>query len=157
MTIKLWEWDKNWRHVQGHPHSIMNLAFNPKDSNTFASSCLDRTIVDVKGGNLLGVIGTGFVCFYDWESGALVRRIDVDARNLAAIVGEDSFYILAYNADAYATALDAGEAIEDEGVEDAFEVVTEISDTARTARWTGDATRSLVSLRHKTTRSSLCK
>ncbi|CAD6947108.1 unnamed protein product, partial [Tilletia laevis] len=38
-------------------------------------------IVDVKGGNLLGVIGTGFVCFYDWESGALVRRIDVDARN----------------------------------------------------------------------------
>ncbi|CAD6938530.1 unnamed protein product, partial [Tilletia caries] len=87
-------------------------------------------IVDVKGGNLLGVIGTGFVCFYDWESGALVRRIDVDARNvslivhfenerridpprpsyrsigqstgeLAAIVGEDSFYILAYNADAY--------------------------------------------------------
>ncbi|CAD6966375.1 unnamed protein product, partial [Tilletia laevis] len=68
-------------------------------------------IVDVKGGNLLGVIGTGFVCFYDWESGALVRRIDVDARNiywsttgeLAAIVGEDSFYILAYNADAYAT------------------------------------------------------
>ncbi|CAD6930272.1 unnamed protein product, partial [Tilletia controversa] len=80
------------------------------------------------------------------ESGALVRRIDVDARNiywsttgeLAAIVGEDSFYILAYNADAYATALDAGEAIEDEGVEDAFEVVTEISDTARTARWTGE-------------------
>ncbi|CAD6983728.1 unnamed protein product [Tilletia controversa] len=103
-------------------------------------------IVDVKGGNLLGVIGTGFVCFYDWESGALVRRIDVDARNiywsttgeLAAIVGEDSFYILAYNADAYAAALDAGEAIEDEGVEDAFEVVTEISDTVRTARWTGE-------------------
>ncbi|CAD6960070.1 unnamed protein product [Tilletia controversa] len=170
MTIKLWDWDKNWRHVQtfeGHTHFIMNLAFNPKDSNTFASSCLDRTvkvwslgssqanytleahdkgIVDVKGGNLLGVIGTGFVCFYDWESGALVRRIDVDARNiywsttgeLAAIVGEDSFYILAYNADAYAAALDAGEAIEDEGVEDAFEVVTEISDTVRTARWTGE-------------------
>ncbi|KAE8179665.1 hypothetical protein CF328_g9403 [Tilletia controversa] len=30
MTIKLWAWDKNWRHVQ--------------DSNTFASSCLDRTV-----------------------------------------------------------------------------------------------------------------
>ncbi|CAD6917131.1 unnamed protein product [Tilletia controversa] len=58
---------------------------------------------------------------------------------------------------ATSTALDAGEAIEDEGVEDAFEVMTEISDTARTARWTGDATSSLVSLRHKTTRSSLCK
>ncbi|CAD6916875.1 unnamed protein product [Tilletia controversa] len=39
---------------------------------------------------------------------------------------------------ATSTALDAGEAIEDEGVEDAFEVMTEISDTARTARWTGE-------------------
>ncbi|KAE8270045.1 hypothetical protein A4X09_0g2285 [Tilletia walkeri] len=103
-------------------------------------------IVDVKGGNLLGVIGTGFVCFYDWESGALVRRIDVEARNiywsttgeLAAIVGEDSFYILAFNAGAYPAALEAGEEIDDEGVEDAFEVVTEISDTVRTARWTGE-------------------
>jgi len=29
---------------EGHTHYIMNLAFNPKDSNTFASACLDRTI-----------------------------------------------------------------------------------------------------------------
>ncbi|CAD6953907.1 unnamed protein product, partial [Tilletia controversa] len=76
-----------------------------------------------------------------WSVGltlTLATSIVQSTGELAAIVGEDSFYILAYNADAYATALDAGEAIEDEGVEDAFEVVTEISDTARTARWTGE-------------------
>jgi coatomer subunit beta' len=47
MTIKLWDWEKNWRCVQvfeGHSHYIMAIAFNPKDSNTFASACLDRTV-----------------------------------------------------------------------------------------------------------------
>ena len=63
MTIKAWDWEKGWKNVQvscwsgfpstsshhlkvyeGHTHYIMNLAFNPKDSNTFASSCLDRTV-----------------------------------------------------------------------------------------------------------------
>ncbi|KAH8107302.1 hypothetical protein DFH11DRAFT_1732559 [Phellopilus nigrolimitatus] len=47
MTIKAWDWDKQWKCIrisEGHTHYIMNLAFNPKDTNTFASSCLDRTI-----------------------------------------------------------------------------------------------------------------
>lgn len=29
---------------EGHTHYIMNVAFNPKDSNQFASACLDRTV-----------------------------------------------------------------------------------------------------------------
>lgn len=29
---------------EGHTHYIMNIAVNPKDPNTFASSCLDRTV-----------------------------------------------------------------------------------------------------------------
>lgn len=47
MTIKLWDWDKNWKCVQtfeGHSHYVMSLAINPKDTNTFASACLDRTV-----------------------------------------------------------------------------------------------------------------
>ena len=47
MTIKAWDWDKQWkciRSFEGHTHYIMNLVFNPKDTNTFASSCLDRTV-----------------------------------------------------------------------------------------------------------------
>lgn len=47
MTIKLWNWEKDWKCVQvfeGHSHYVMGLAINPKDTNTFASACLDRTV-----------------------------------------------------------------------------------------------------------------
>lgn len=47
LTIKLWNWDNNWRLEQtyeGHQHYIMCVNFNPKDPNTFASACLDRTV-----------------------------------------------------------------------------------------------------------------
>ncbi len=47
MLIKLWDWEKNWQCSQifeGHTHYVMQLAFNPKDPNTFASASLDRTI-----------------------------------------------------------------------------------------------------------------
>jgi coatomer subunit beta' len=47
MLIKLWDWDKNWLNTQifeGHNHYVMQVVFNPKDSNTFASASLDRTI-----------------------------------------------------------------------------------------------------------------
>lgn len=47
MLIKLWNWDKNWACAQifeGHTHYVMQVVFNPKDNNTFASASLDRTI-----------------------------------------------------------------------------------------------------------------
>jgi coatomer subunit beta' len=47
MLIKLWDWDKKWKCSQvfeGHAHYVMQIVFNPKDSNTFASASLDRTI-----------------------------------------------------------------------------------------------------------------
>jgi coatomer subunit beta' len=47
MTIKSWDWDRGWKNAvtfMGHTHYIMNIAINPKDTNTFASSCLDRTV-----------------------------------------------------------------------------------------------------------------
>lgn len=47
MTIKLWDWSASWRCVktyEGHSHYVMGLAINPKDPNTFASACLDRTV-----------------------------------------------------------------------------------------------------------------
>jgi len=56
MTIKLWDWSntsetssssQSWRNIQtfeGHSHYVMQVVFNPKDSNTFASASLDRTI-----------------------------------------------------------------------------------------------------------------
>ena len=47
MTIKLWDWEKDWMCTQlfeGHGHYVMHVAFNPKDTNTFASASLDRTV-----------------------------------------------------------------------------------------------------------------
>ncbi len=47
LTIKLWDWERAWKQVatfEGHTHYVMALAFNPKDSNVFASVSLDKTI-----------------------------------------------------------------------------------------------------------------
>lgn len=42
------------------------------------------------------------------------------------ITAEDSFYILRFDRDAYAAALDSGAEVGDEGVEEAFEMIAEI-------------------------------
>ncbi|TPP64734.1 Coatomer subunit beta' [Fasciola gigantica] len=47
MLIRLWDWEKNWTCAQvfeGHNHYVMQLVFNPKDHNTFASASLDHTV-----------------------------------------------------------------------------------------------------------------
>ncbi|KIJ98527.1 hypothetical protein K443DRAFT_207234 [Laccaria amethystina LaAM-08-1] len=98
------------------------------------------------GGTLLGARGTGFVMFWDWESGEIVRRIDVDAKNvywsgtgsLVAITAEDSFYILRFDRDAYNAKIEEGAEITDEGVEEAFEVVADVPEGVKTAKWVGD-------------------
>lgn len=35
------------------------------------------------GGPVLGARGPGYVIFWDWETGEIVRRIDVDAKNVS--------------------------------------------------------------------------
>jgi len=47
---------------------------------------------------------------------------------LVAIVAEDSFYILRFDRDAYNIKLEEGVEITDEGVEEAFDVVSEVPD-----------------------------
>ncbi|KAF9195876.1 hypothetical protein BGZ50_003137 [Haplosporangium sp. Z 11] len=47
MTIRLWDWEKNWRCMQtfeGHSYFVMCITINPKDTNTFASACVDGTV-----------------------------------------------------------------------------------------------------------------
>ena len=41
------------------------------------------SIEGLHGGTLLGARGAGFVMFWDWESGEIVRRIDVEAKNVS--------------------------------------------------------------------------
>jgi coatomer subunit beta' len=47
MTVKLWDWNQDFectQYFEGHQHYVMQIKFNPKDSNTFASGSLDRSI-----------------------------------------------------------------------------------------------------------------
>ena len=70
----------------------------------------------------------------------LVRRIEVPAKDikwsgggdLVAIIGEASFYVLRCDRDAMAAALEAGEQLDEDGIEDAFELQTETSEAVRT-------------------------
>lgn len=124
-----------------------------KQSGSFA-------IESVHGGALLSARGSGFVMFWDWETGSIVRRIEVDATNVAwsasgdlvAITSEDSFYVLRFDRDAYLAKVDSGESLGDEGVEEAFELVAEINEASvlywdfvyiadisvKTCKWVGE-------------------
>ncbi|PPR04845.1 hypothetical protein CVT24_007233 [Panaeolus cyanescens] len=104
------------------------------------------SIESLHSGTLLGARGSSFVMFWDWETGEIVRRIDVEATNvywsgtgsLVAITTADSFYILRFDRDAYNATLEEGVEITDEGVEAAFEVISDVSDSVKTAKWVGD-------------------
>jgi len=109
---------------------------------------IEYSIEGLHGGALIGVRGNDFVVFYDWSDGRLVRRIDVpgvkdviwsDNGQLVAILGENSFYILEYNRAAVEAAIASGAPVEDEdGLEEAFELVGEVLERVRTGLWVGD-------------------
>ncbi|KAF2455125.1 coatomer beta [Lineolata rhizophorae] len=99
----------------------------------------------LSGGVLLGVKGQGGIGLFDWETGQLVRRIEVEPKSvywsesgeLVTLACEDTFYVLRFSRDSYVAALQAGE-VDDDGVEAAFEVITDINESVRTGQWVGD-------------------
>ncbi|XP_066379126.1 coatomer subunit beta'-1-like isoform X2 [Miscanthus floridulus] len=98
------------------------------------------------GGVLLAMCSSDFICFYDWADCRLIRRIDVNVKNvywadsgdLVAIASDTSFYILKYNRDIVASYLEGGKPVDEEGVEDAFELLHEVNERVRTGIWVGD-------------------
>ncbi|KAF2606532.1 hypothetical protein F2Q68_00043917 [Brassica cretica] len=98
------------------------------------------------GGTLLAICSSDFICFYDWAECRLIQRIDVTVKNLywadsgdlLAIASDTSFYILKYNRDLVSAHFDSGRSTEEEGVEDAFEVLHENDERVRTGLWVGD-------------------
>ncbi|KAF6155114.1 hypothetical protein GIB67_009946 [Kingdonia uniflora] len=79
-------------------------------------------------------------------NGRLIRRIDVnvkhlywaDSGDLVAIASDTSFYILKYNRDIVSSFLDSGIPADEQGVEDAFELLHETNERVRTELWVGD-------------------
>ena len=51
---------------------------------------------------------------------------------------EESFYVLRFSRENYVAALNTGEYDSEEGVEAAFEIVTDINESVRTGQWVGD-------------------
>nr|CAB3468287.1 unnamed protein product [Digitaria exilis] len=100
----------------------------------------------IYGGVLLAMCTNDFICFYDWAECRLIRRIDVNVKNvywadsgdLVTIASDSSFYILKYNRDLVSSHLDGGASAGEEGVEDAFELLHEINERVRTGLWVGD-------------------
>ena len=72
----------------------------------------------------------------------LIRRIDVPVRDirwsdsgeLVALISESSFYILRLDSEAVDSFLASGAEAEDDGLEDAFELLNEVSERVRTGK-----------------------
>jgi len=117
--------------------------FKPKSGD--GSVNVGFTAEGLSGGVLLGVKGQGGVGFFDWETGKLVRRIEVEPRNvywsesgeLVCLACEDTYYVLRYSREQYLAALQTGQ-VDEDGVEEAFEVVCDINESVRTGQWIGD-------------------
>ncbi|KAJ8422656.1 hypothetical protein Cgig2_014425 [Carnegiea gigantea] len=100
----------------------------------------------IYGGTLLAMCSNDFICFYDWAECRFIYRIDVTVKNLywadsgdlVAIASDSSFYILKYNRDKVSYYVDGGRPIDEQGVEDAFELLHETNERVRTGIWVGD-------------------
>jgi coatomer subunit beta' len=104
----------------------------------------DIIMTGIDGGPLLSARSSSSLCFFDWETQSLIRRIEITAKHvywsengeLVAIAGEDSFFILRYNAEAVANA--SPDDVTIDGIEDSFEVIGEQNECVKTGIWVGD-------------------
>jgi len=116
---------------------------NFKETHSFKPSFSAEGIF---GGSLLAVRSNSFVCFYDWETTDIIRKIEVTPKNIFwsengeyfAIATESSTFVLRYNKESVQKFIESGQPIEEEGIEDAFEVVHEIEERINSACWVGD-------------------
>ncbi|KAK6589449.1 coatomer complex beta [Cryptosporidium xiaoi] len=116
---------------------------NFKESCSFFPSYF---VDEIFGGQLLGVKSNDFVCFYDWLDCKLIRRIDVSSSlcnvywdeqgNYVCLSCSDMFYILKYNKDEVDDHLNSVNSSNlNDGIEIAFEFVSEINDKVESGIW----------------------
>jgi len=97
------------------------------------------------GGAMLGVKASDGVCFFDWDEGELVRKIDVvpenvywsEAGDTVVLACTESYFVLRCDRDAVAVAIANG-AVSGDGVDGAFEFVGEFADRVTTGKWVGE-------------------
>ncbi|CAI2350669.1 unnamed protein product [Caenorhabditis sp. 36 PRJEB53466] len=134
----VWAIDPNVFAVRESATNV-KIKKNFKDYKAIRS---DMVLEGISGGPLLALRSNNSLCFFDWETALLVRRIEITSKNIywsdngemVAICGDESFYILKYNAEAVASATEVTE----DGIEDAFEVIGEQAEAVKTGFWIGD-------------------
>jgi len=75
-----------------------------------------------------------------WRNNAEIQTVNIkaDGGDLVALRSDNSFYILKYNREAVSAYLESGQPVDEQGFEDAFELLYEISERIRTGLWIGD-------------------
>ena len=82
-TSFAWAPDSNtYATLEGRTKVRIYKSFKEKSTNGMKGAG-SWAIDGLHGGTLLAARGTGFVVFWDWESGEVVRRVDVDAKNVS--------------------------------------------------------------------------
>eukprot|EP01130_Rhizamoeba_saxonica_P017463 TRINITY_DN8476_c0_g1_i1.p1 TRINITY_DN8476_c0_g1~~TRINITY_DN8476_c0_g1_i1.p1 ORF type:complete len:927 (+),score=232.91 TRINITY_DN8476_c0_g1_i1:281-3061(+) len=108
---------------------------------------LNYPVNNIFGGTLIAVASTNFICFYDWETASVVRKVDIKSKNVYwsdsgkqfIISTEESFYVLKYNRSVVEKYLENNGSFPDTGIEGSIELVQgEIPDKIRTGKWSDD-------------------
>lgn len=107
---------------------------------------LSFPVEEMFGGRLIGVRGGDYVCFYDWSEYRLIRRIEVCPKQIVwsedgsqvVLMCADNFYILAHDKDAVQAVIASGAAIDEEGIDVAFDCTSEINDKVSSGVWVGE-------------------
>lgn len=97
------------------------------------------------GGNVLTLKYPGSLSLYTWQ-GNFITEIQIAAKqvswsdtDLLAICGDGSYYILRYNSGMVADYFLKNKTAPEDGLTDAFEVLSEIPETVKSGSWYGDA------------------
>lgn len=82
-TSFAWAGDSNtYAILEGHSKIRLHKNFKEKTTGSGLKGSGGWAVGGLHGGTLLAARGAGFVVFWDWESGEVVRRIDVEAKNV---------------------------------------------------------------------------
>ncbi|KAJ5072967.1 coatomer subunit beta'-1 [Anaeramoeba ignava] len=104
-------------------------------------------IKKIFGGTLLAVKSIDdFICFYDWDMCRFIQRIEVvpkeiywsDTGDMLAITTNDSFFILNYDKQVVNAVLETQEVEQEDGIEAAFTLVSQITQKVVSGTWIGD-------------------
>lgn len=94
----------------------------------------DFSAEGIFSGRLLGVRSSTSLCFYDWEDCSIIRKIEItpkavywsDSGEFVVIACDTSFFILQFHAERVTEAIASGQEPQEDGYEEAFEVLHEI-------------------------------